>query len=269
MGSPARCWWLLNHCACTYFMCVLLFTGCESQQSPTESPVAVDDTSVSVSDLKPPTGPGTTADVLGSDDTSGLDGNQDDISAPVWPDDASLEASEISTESVRLIWPFASDDTAVTSYRVTLNGAQIAVVSASESTLTVPNPALGVPLSFTVVATDAAGNHSAPLERTTTITDTAPPTWDSAASLLATEIGDTTALLSWSAARDDIGVTEYRILADKTVLTTTDGATQATVTGLIPLSEYTLHVVAVDAAGRLRWPWRRPWRAIRSRNTPG
>ena len=236
-----------------FCVCVLLFMGCESQQSPTESPVAADDTSAGSPDVTPP-GPGTSADILGSDDTSGLDGNQDDISAPVWPDDASLEAIEISAKSVRLIWPFASDDTAVTSYRVTRNGAQIAVVSASESTVTVPNPAMGVPLTFTVVATDAAGNLSTPLEHTTTITDTAPPTWDSTASLLATEIGDTTALLSWSAARDDIGVTEYRILADETVLTTTDGATQATVTGLIPLSEYTLHVVAVDAAGNASVP---------------
>ncbi|MEC8023213.1 MAG: hypothetical protein VX223_04720, partial [Myxococcota bacterium] len=192
MGSPARCWWLLNHCACTYFMCVLLFTGCESQQSATESPVAVADTSVGSPDVTPP-GPGASADILGSEDTSGLDGTPADTEAPIWPDDASLEAIEISAESVRLIWPFASDDTAVTSYRVTLNGAQIAVVSASESTLTVPNPSMGVPLSFTVVATDAAGNLSTPLEHTTTITDTAPPTWDSAASLLATEIGDTTA----------------------------------------------------------------------------
>ncbi|MEC8025587.1 MAG: fibronectin type III domain-containing protein, partial [Myxococcota bacterium] len=149
-------------------MCVLLFTGCESQQSPTESPVAVDDTSVSVSDLKPPPGPGASADSLSSDDTSGLDGTQDDISAPVWPDDASLEAIEISATSIRLIWPFASDDTAVTSYRVALNDVQIAIALAGESTVTVPNPSMGVPLTFTVVATDAAGNLSTPLEHTTT-----------------------------------------------------------------------------------------------------
>ncbi|MHA7058742.1 M14 family zinc carboxypeptidase [Aquimarina sp. M1] len=66
--------------------------------------------------------------------------------------------------------------------------------------------------------------------------------------LTATNITGTTVDLSWNASTDDIGVSEYEIYQGA-VLITTSASVNTTISGLNPNSEYTLRVVAKDAAG--------------------
>ncbi|MDX8033288.1 lytic polysaccharide monooxygenase [Lentzea sp. BCCO 10_0856] len=54
--------------------------------------------------------------------------------------------------------------------------------------------------------------------------------------------------LDWTAATDNIGVSEYRVYNGSQVVATS-GSNSATVTGLTANTDYTLNVVALDAAG--------------------
>ncbi len=67
-------------------------------------------------------------------------------------------ASAITGSSVRLDWPASTDDQGVTSYRV-YRGDQVVATSATNSA-TVSGLSPNTDYSFTVVATDAAGNAS-------------------------------------------------------------------------------------------------------------
>lgn len=54
--------------------------------------------------------------------------------------------------------------------------------------------------------------------------------------------------LSWRASTDDVGVTGYNISQDSVVVMNTTG-TSAAISGLLPITDYTFGVTAVDAAG--------------------
>ncbi|MFT5149678.1 MAG: chitodextrinase, partial [Flavobacteriales bacterium] len=66
--------------------------------------------------------------------------------------------------------------------------------------------------------------------------------------LVASNIGGTSATLTWNAATDNIGVSQYNISIDGTVVGTS-GGTSFVVTGLSPTTTYATSVNAQDAAG--------------------
>ncbi|GAA3121970.1 glycoside hydrolase family 9 protein [Planomonospora alba] len=63
----------------------------------------------------------------------------------------------------------------------------------------------------------------------------------------------TTARLTWSAATDDVGVTGYDVYRGTTKVATVTG-TSHDLTGLTPETDYSVHVVARDAAGNTSQP---------------
>lgn len=181
-------------------------------------------------------------------------GSQPDSQAPTAP--ATLTAIATSSTSVDLSWSAATDNVAVTGYRILRNGSQVGTTNGGTSFIDVGLTA-STTYTYTVVARDAANNTSAsspPASATTQAggsSDTQAPT--APTGLSATATGTTTADLSWSAATDNVGVTGYRIFRNGSQVATTSGTTY-TDGGLSPSTVYTYSVVAFDAAGNSSAP---------------
>jgi len=80
------------------------------------------------------------------------------------------------------------------------------------------------------------------------VPDTQPPTAPGAP--VASAVTGNSVKLDWPAATDNLGVTGYRVLNGSQVVATS-ATTSATVTGLTPNTDYSLTVVALDAAGNV------------------
>ncbi len=95
--------------------------------------------------------------------------NTPDTTPPSAP--SGLSASAPAADRVDLTWTAATDDVAVTGYRIFRDGAQVA---ATGSTFYVDATVLpGRTYSYSVVAVDAAGNSSAPSDEATVTTPSA------------------------------------------------------------------------------------------------
>jgi chitodextrinase len=159
-----------------------------------------------------------------------------------------LAASAISTTSFTLTWDAAFDNVAVTGYDVYQNG--VFVGSTNALSYGVTGLASGTAYTMTVKARDADGNTSAasaPLVVTTSNDGQAPsvPT-----GLVASNLGATGFTLTWSASTDNIGVTGYDIFQGGVLLGTSTTPGYA-VTGLAPLTTYSMTVKARDAVGNI------------------
>ncbi len=150
--------------------------------------------------------------------------------------------------TVDLVWDASTDNVGVSHYNIYQDGFFIGSESSTNHTATDLTPATSY--DFQVSALDAAGNESLlsepPLSVTTldTIDPTAPgtPTLDSKT--------DVTVSISWTAATDNVGVTEYRVFRDGALAGTVAAPTTSFIdSGLAPATTYTYHVTALDAAG--------------------
>jgi chitodextrinase len=180
-------------------------------------------------------------------------GSQPDTQAPTAP--STLTAIATSSSSVDLSWSAATDNVAVTGYRVMRNGTQVGVTSGTSYIDVGLTPS--TTYTYTVVAHDAANNASAASPPATATTnaggggDTQAPSAPSA--LSATATGTSTVDLSWNAATDNVSVTGYRIFRNGSQVGTTTGTT-FTDGGLTPATVYTYSLVAFDAAGNTSSP---------------
>jgi fibronectin type 3 domain-containing protein len=172
-----------------------------------------------------------------------------DLIAPSAP--TGLHATAVGEQRVDLAWTAATDDTAVTGYRVYRDGELVTTVG---TVTNAPDPTVAPGTSYTydVRAVDAAGNESPPsepVEVTTPEPDTASP---STPATSATAISFDRVDVAWSASSDDRGVTGYRVYRDGELLTTTGGGTtryrDVTVR---PATAYAYAVEAFDAAGNV------------------
>lgn len=150
-------------------------------------------------------------------------------------------------EQVSLTWNAATDDTAVTGYKVYRDGVHVG--SPAGTSYVDPGRTNGVAYSYQVSAIDAAGNEST-LSAIVSATpqgssDTTPPT--APTGLVATP-GNQQVELSWTAATDNVGVTGYRVYRNG-ALQASPTTTAHTDTGLTNGTLYTYQVSAVDAAG--------------------
>jgi chitodextrinase len=109
----------------------------------------------------------------------------------------------------------------------------------------------GTPYTFTVKTVDAAGNPSVASSSVTVLLeipkDTTPPTAPS--NLTWSLLSSTSARLTWTASKDDVGVVLYQIYSSGALFQTVPSATSATVTGLTIGQTYAFTVKGVDAAG--------------------
>ncbi len=170
---------------------------------------------------------------------------EEDKTAPSVP--TGLTAAATPT-SVQLNWSASTDNVAVTGYRVFRNGSPVGTVSGTSWTDTAVSS--GANYSYTVSATDAAGNassQSAPATATIPAApDTTAPTVPSGLSATVTTVPSVQ--LIWTPSTDNVRVTGYRVLRNGALVATV--ATTVWVDPSVTASTtYTYSVLAMDAAG--------------------
>ena len=155
-----------------------------------------------------------------------------------------------ATNAIDLSWTAATDNVAVTGYRIYRDGGALPTLTAVVGT-TFSDAGVSGTHSYQVTAIDAAGNESAFSNVASAtaggVADTTPPTAPLALNATG-NLATRTIELSWTASTDDVGVTGYRVFRD-------NGATPiATVTGTTfsdpnQLGTHVYAVAAIDAAG--------------------
>jgi endonuclease I/chitodextrinase len=167
-----------------------------------------------------------------------------------------LAVTGTTSSTVSLSWSVASDNVAVTSYEIYMNGVLKTSVSSSNLSATITGLVASTTYSFYVISKDAAVNSSPAsnsVNGTTTVVipDNQIPT--APINLTFTGSSSSTVSLSWTASTDNIGVTVYDVYINSTFKTSVSGIT-AIVNGLTPVTTYSFYVVAKDAAGNSSAP---------------
>jgi uncharacterized delta-60 repeat protein len=153
------------------------------------------------------------------------------------------------TNAIDLSWTAATDNVAVTGYRIYRDGGAAPINTVNGTTFS--DVGLTGTHSYAVTAIDAAGNESG-LSNTASATvvasgDVTPPSAPTA--LTATANLATRAIaLSWTPSTDDVGVTGYRVFRDNgpTPIATVSGTT---FNDTNQLGTHVYAVAAIDAAG--------------------
>jgi chitodextrinase len=173
-----------------------------------------------------------------------------------------VRASNVTETGALLTWQASTDNMGVTGYDVwqlTQNQGTIAKIG---STPTTSFPVTGLtrasPYTFYIQARDADGNGSnltsASVQiRTAGAPDTSPPTAPGSPTF--TNLTSTGVTLSWAAATDNIGVTQYIASSTATsahpTVSRTSTTTSVAFSDLQPGTEYAFGVYAYDAAGNV------------------
>ncbi|MEP6757963.1 MAG: DNRLRE domain-containing protein [Actinomycetota bacterium] len=166
-----------------------------------------------------------------------------DTIAPSIP--TGLSATPVSGTRIDLAWTASTDNVAVTNYEIFRDGSLFTTV-ANVTTYADLNLSPSTSYSYQVKARDAANNRSglSNTAGTTTLADTTKP---SQPTLTATVIGAHEVDLSWTASTDDVGVTNYEIYRNGTLLTRIGNVTTFADTTTAASSPYQYFVRALDA----------------------
>jgi len=170
-----------------------------------------------------------------------------DTEAPSIPEN--LSASNISQSGFSLSWDASTDNVAVDSYELFLDGISIGSTTANSYSFSGLNAS--TIYSIIIKSKDNSGNvseASSPLNVKTADPDIVAPT--APTSLVAGDITHSGFNLSWTASTDNVGVTLYEVFNGTLSLGTTS-TTSLTIAGLSPSTKYTITVKAKDAAGNL------------------
>ena len=160
-----------------------------------------------------------------------------------------LAVTGTTSSTVSLSWTAGTDNIAVTSYDIYMNGVLKTSVSSSNLTATITGLSASTAYSFYVVAKDAAVNSS-PASNTVNgttgvvIPDNENPT--APTNLAVTGSSSSTVSLSWTASTDNVGVTSYDVYVNS-VFKSSVSETTAIVNELTPVTMYSFYVVAKDA----------------------
>ena len=168
-----------------------------------------------------------------------------DTQIPTVP--TNLVVSNVTASKVTLNWTASTDNVAVTSYDVYLNGVLKAAVTTTSTTIT--GLSASTAYTFYVVAKDAAVNASTPSNTANTTTtvaiiDTENPT--APTNLVVTSSSSNSVTLTWNAATDNIEVSSYDLYMDSVLKASVSGLSTI-VTDLTPSTSYDFYVVAKDA----------------------
>jgi chitodextrinase len=170
-----------------------------------------------------------------------------DGTAPSVP--TNLKPTSTTYNLVTVSWNAATDNVAVTGYRLYRNGALLTTLGnvTSYQDRAVAGRSL---YTYNVVALDAAGNASAQTPSVSVTTpaapDLAPPSVPLNLKAALTATG--TVRLTWNASTDDVGVAGYAISRNGVALTTVTAASK-TDTAVKQGTAYSYAVAAYDAAG--------------------
>ncbi|MEN9434553.1 MAG: hypothetical protein RLZZ422_2142 [Pseudomonadota bacterium] len=155
-----------------------------------------------------------------------------------------LKAQVLTPTQIALTWDAATDNVGVTHYRILRNNLQIATSTQPQYTDT--KAVENTQYSYQIRAADAAGNVSAPSIAVQTISGDA--TAPSAPTDLAATVDTNQKIrLTWSAATDNKGVKQYRIVRDGRLLALTPSLYYTDTTVKVGQT-YTYVVKALDAA---------------------
>jgi chitodextrinase len=174
-----------------------------------------------------------------------------DDTAPTWSEESVLSIGSVTHEGLSLSWGEATDNVAVTAYRVYRDNVEIASTEGQVTSVQVSDLMPWTSYTFRVEAEDAHGNLSSggPASMTQT-TDIVTPTWPEQATLLASQITPNGCYLGWDMAVDNVEVTAYQVLQDKVeIATLASDITWLKVEDLAPWTTYGFEVHALDAAG--------------------
>ncbi|WP_158976788.1 fibronectin type III domain-containing protein [Cellulophaga sp. L1A9] len=170
-----------------------------------------------------------------------------DAEAPTVP--TNLVTDNITTTSVNLNWTVATDNVGVVDYEIFQDGVSIGLSGAS-TTFAVNGLTPETTYNFTVAALDAAANTSVVSESiavlTLAVSDTEAPA--APTGLIASNTTETSTELSWDAATDNVGVTDYEIFQDGVTIGLTGGTTNFTISGLTSETTYVFTVLALDVS---------------------
>jgi chitodextrinase len=168
-----------------------------------------------------------------------------DTVAPTAP--SGLQVAGVSVSAVRLAWQPSTDNVAVNTYRVYMDGKVAASTSATSTTIS--RLRRGTRHRFVVTAIDMKGNESARnaavSATTTTSTDRKKPT--APTRLAVGKVTTLSAAISWKAAKDNVGVAGYNVYEGGDVVATS-AKPRVTITALSAGTKHTYTVTAVDAA---------------------
>ena len=161
-----------------------------------------------------------------------------------------LAVDSVTYNSVSISWT-GNTDTDLAGYKVYLDGVLNATLGIQDS-YTIIGLAQNTSYDIKVTAYDTSGNESAFASATevtaqTEVQDVTPPTKPT--NLSTGLIGSTAIGISWTASTDNVGIDYYRVYVDDIVALPTTSNTSYTITGLIPDTQYTINVDAVDTSG--------------------
>ena len=159
-----------------------------------------------------------------------------------------LVASNITTFSVNLSWTAATDNVAVTSYDIFVNGNLF--TNTTQTSKTIIGLDSNTSYSIFVIAKDIANNKSEQSNEVSiqTLVDNDPPSTPN--NIVISNQTTTSFVVSWDASTDNTAVTSYDIFVD-TVLKGSTSETSFTVSNLTASTSYSVQIRAKDAKNNI------------------
>jgi len=173
-----------------------------------------------------------------------------DISAPSVP--TNLTAQAVSTSQINLQWTAATDNVALSGYRIFRDGIQIATTTTTGYVNT--GLATSTTYSYSLKAYDTSGNTSA-LSASTSATTLSTNTnlVEAPTGLVAVLSANNKIKLSWNAASSTLALANYRVLRDNVVIATTSALNYIDFS-VSASSTHAYTITALDIAGNVSAP---------------
>ncbi|WP_405567799.1 endonuclease [Polaribacter sp. Asnod6-C07] len=167
-----------------------------------------------------------------------------DTEAPTAP--TNLSTTNVTTFSLDLSWIAATDNTAVTSYDVYIDGNL--VTATSNTSVTLSNLSSNTNYSFTVFAKDIVNNssESSTALNVSTLADNEAPTTPTNVTI--SNETESTFIVSWSSSTDNTKIDFYEVYIDDLFVNSSENE-MYTVTGLTPSTTFKVEILAVDEVG--------------------